>query len=183
VKPTGAQGERFDRVFFACHSDQALRLLGDANATERAVLGAIRYQRNDVLLHTDSSVLPKRQLAWAAWNYHLLDGATERVAVTYHMNILQRIQSSAPLLVTLNMADRVDERRVIKHMSYEHPVFSREAVAAQSRHAEINGADRAYFCGAYWRFGFHEDGVVSALSALEHFREIEHAQRPLHRTA
>jgi predicted NAD/FAD-binding protein len=183
VKPAGAPGERFDRVFFACHSDQALRLLGDANATERTVLGAIRYQRNDVLLHTDSRVLPKRELAWAAWNYHLLDGATERVAVTYHMNILQRIQSRAPLLVTLNMSDRVDERRVIKHMSYEHPVFTREAVAAQSRHAEINGADRAYFCGAYWRFGFHEDGVVSALSALEHFRQIEHAQRPLHRTA
>lgn len=187
VKPAGAEPERFDRVFFACHSDQALRLLTDATSTEREVLGAIRYQRNEVLLHTDVSVLPKRRLAWAGWNYHLLNGpagrASERVAVTYHMNILQRIDSRTPLLVSLNMEDRVSWRQVIRQMSYEHPVFTREAVAAQSRHAEINGADRAYFCGAYWGFGFHEDGVVSALAALDHFREIEHAQRPLHRTA
>jgi predicted NAD/FAD-binding protein len=187
VKPAGAEPERFDRVFFACHSDQALRLLTDATSTEREVLGAIRYQRNEVLLHTDVSVLPKRRRAWAAWNYHLLNGpagrASERVAVTYHMNILQRIDSRTPLLVSLNMEDRVGWRHVIREMSYEHPVFTREAVAAQSRHAEINGGDRAYFCGAYWGFGFHEDGVVSALAALDHFRQVEHAQRPLHRTA
>jgi predicted NAD/FAD-binding protein len=183
VKPAGAEAERFDRVFFACHSDQALRLLGDATPAERAVLGAIRYQRNDVLLHTDQSVLPKRRLAWAAWNYHLLDRASERVAVTYHMNILQRIASRTPLLVSLNLSDRIDPRHVIRELRYEHPVFTREAVAAQSRQAEINGADRAYFCGAYWRFGFHEDGVVSALAALDHFSSIEHAQRPVHRTA
>jgi uncharacterized protein len=187
VKSAGAEVERFDRVFFACHSDQALRLLADASASERAVLGAIRYQRNEVLLHTDVSVLPKRRLAWAAWNYHLLDGlvnrATDRVAVTYHMNILQRLTTRTPLLVTLNMADRVDPKKVIRELSYEHPVFTPEAVAAQARQSEINGADRAYFCGAYWGFGFHEDGVVSALNALEHFRQVEHAQRALHRTA
>jgi len=183
VKPAGGEAERFDRVFFACHSDQALRLLQDASADERAVLGAIRYQRNHVLLHTDISVLPKRRLAWAAWNYHLVDGASERVAVTYHMNILQRLESRMPLLVTLNMADRVDSARVIRELQYEHPVFSREAVAAQARHAEIDGADRAYFCGAYWGFGFHEDGVASALAALAHFQDIEHAQRAVHRTA
>jgi predicted NAD/FAD-binding protein len=182
VKPAGGEAERFDRVFFACHSDQALRLLADAQPAEREVLGAIRYQRNEVLLHTDVGVLPKRRRAWAAWNYHLIDGAAERVAVTYHMNILQRLQSRTPLLVSLNL-DRVDARRVIRQMTYEHPVFTREAVAAQARQAEINGAARAYFCGAYWGFGFHEDGVVSALAALEHFRLIEHAQRPLHRTA
>jgi predicted NAD/FAD-binding protein len=183
IKPAGAPPERFDRVFFACHSDQALRLLADAHATERAVLGAIRYQRNDVVLHTDTSVLPEKRLAWAAWNYHLIDRAAERVAVTYHMNILQRIVSRTPLLVSLNLADRIDPRHVIRRMSYEHPVFSREAVAAQARHAEIDGLDRAYFCGAYWGFGFHEDGVASALAALEHFRETEHAQRAVHRTA
>jgi predicted NAD/FAD-binding protein len=183
VKPVGGEAERFERVFFACHSDQALRLLADANPTEREVLGAIRYQRNDVLLHTDTSVLPKRRLAWAAWNYHLVDRAAERVAVTYHMNILQRIQSRTPLLVTLNLSDRIDDARVIRELQYEHPVFTREAVAAQVRHAEINGADRAYFCGAYWGFGFHEDGVASALAALEHFRQVEHAQRAVHRTA
>jgi predicted NAD/FAD-binding protein len=183
VKAAGGEAERFDRVFFACHSDQALRLLSDASATERAVLGAIRYQRNDVLLHTDTRMLPKRRLAWAAWNYHLVDRATERVAVTYHMNILQRLESRTPLLVTLNLSDRVDGRRVIRELQYEHPVFTAEAVAAQARHAEIDGADRAYFCGAYWGFGFHEDGVASALAALDHFRQVEHAQRALHRTA
>jgi predicted NAD/FAD-binding protein len=183
VKPSGGEAERFDRVFFACHSDQALRLLADASDTEREVLGAIRYQRNDVVLHTDTSVLPQRRLAWAAWNYHLVDRARERVAVTYHMNILQRLRSRTPLLVTLNMTDRIDASHMIRQMTYEHPVFTPEAVAAQGRHAEIDGADRAYFCGAYWGFGFHEDGVVSALAALDHFRQIEHAQRPVHRTA
>jgi predicted NAD/FAD-binding protein len=183
VKPVGAEAERFDRVFFACHGDQALRLLADASAPERAVLRPFRYQRNEVLLHTDTRVLPRRELAWAAWNYHLLDRASERVAVTYHMNMLQRLTTRTPLLVSLNLADRVDPARVIRELAYEHPVFTREAVAAQARHAEIDGADRAYFCGAYWGFGFHEDGVVSALAALEHFRQIEHAQRPLHRSA
>jgi predicted NAD/FAD-binding protein len=183
VKAAGGEAERFDRVFFACHSDQALRLLSDASATERAVLGAIRYQRNDVLLHTDTRMLPKRRLAWAAWNYHLVDRVAERVAVTYHMNILQRLESRTPLLVTLNLSDRVDGRRVIRELQYGHPVFTPEAVAAQARHAEIDGADRAYFCGAYWGFGFHEDGVASALAALDHFRQVEHAQRALHRTA
>jgi len=183
VKPVGGEAERFDRVFFACHSDQALRLLVDANPTEREVLGAIRYQRNEVLLHTDTRVLPRRPLAWAAWNYHLLDRASERVAVTYHMNMLQRLDTRVPLLVSLNLSDRIDEARVIREMMYEHPVFTPAAVAAQERHAEIDGADRAYFCGAYWGFGFHEDGVVSALNALEHFHRIDHAQRPLLRTA
>jgi uncharacterized protein len=183
VKPAGAEAERFDRVFFACHSDQALRLLADASTAERNVLGAIRYQRNEVLLHTDTRVLPKRRLAWAAWNYHLIDRASERVAVTYHMNMLQRLSTHTPLLVTLNMNDRIDPRRILRQLSYQHPVFTREAVAAQERHADIDGADRAYFCGAYWGFGFHEDGVVSALAALEHFRQVERAQRPLHRSA
>jgi len=183
VKPAGGEAERFDRVFFACHSDQALAMLMDPLPGEHTVLGAIRYQRNEVLLHTDTRVLPKRPLAWAAWNYHVIDRASERVAVTYHMNMLQRLQTRTPLLVSLNLSDRIAEDSVIREMTYEHPVFTREAVAAQARHAEIDGVDRVYFCGAYWRFGFHEDGVVSALAALEHFRQIEHAQRPLHRSA
>jgi predicted NAD/FAD-binding protein len=181
VKPSGGHAERFDRVFFACHSDQALRLLTDASQCEREVLGAIRYQRNDVVLHTDTRVLPRRRLAWAAWNYHQV--TSERVAVTYNMNLLQRLRSRTPLLVTLNMADRIDRSRIIRQLSYEHPVFTPEAVAAQARQQEINGADRAYFCGAYWGFGFHEDGVASALAALEHFRQVEHAQRAVHRSA
>jgi predicted NAD/FAD-binding protein len=183
VKASRSEAERFDRVFFACHSDQALRLLADATAAERSVLGAIRYQQNEVVLHTDTRLLPKRRLAWAAWNYHLADHASERVAVTYHMNMLQRLTTRTPLLVTLNMSDRIDPQRILRQMRYEHPVFTREAVAAQSRHEQIDGADRAYFCGAYWGFGFHEDGVVSALAALEHFRQVEHAQRSVHRSA
>jgi predicted NAD/FAD-binding protein len=183
VKPARAEAEHFDRVFFACHSDQALRLLADARPAERSVLGAIRYQQNEVVLHTDTRLLPKRRLAWAAWNYHVVDEASRRVSVTYHMNMLQRLTTHTPLLVTLNMTDRIDPQRILRQVRYAHPVFTREAVAAQSRHEEINGADRAYFCGAYWRFGFHEDGVVSALAALEHFRQIEHAQRPVHRSA
>ena len=187
VKAAGCESERFDRIFFACHGDQALRLLADPTPVEREVLGPVRYQRNDVLLHTDTSVLPRRRLAWAAWNYHVSGpdsaGAVDRAAVTYNMNILQRLTTRTPLLVTLNMTQRVDPARVIRTLAYEHPVFTPAAVAAQARQAEINGAHRAYFCGAYWRFGFHEDGVVSALAALEHFRDIEHEKRALHRSA
>jgi uncharacterized protein len=183
VKAAGYETARFDRVFFACHSDQALRLLRDADDVEREVLGAIGYQRNDVVLHTDSSVLPKRKLAWAAWNYHLLEGQTDRVAVTYNMNLLQQLQTQQPLLVSLNMTEHIDPAAVVKRLMYEHPVHTPQALAAQSRQAEINGPNRTYFCGAYWRFGFHEDGVVSALDALDHFRQREHAQRALHRIA
>jgi uncharacterized protein len=183
VRAAGCEPERYDRVFFACHSDQALRLLADPSDAEREVLGAIRYQRNDVVLHTDTSLLPRRKLAWAAWNYHRLDHESERVAVTYNMNLLQRLQTRAPLLVTLNLADRIDPSQTIRRLTYEHPIHTPAAIAAQSRHAEINGANRAYFCGAYWRFGFHEDGVVSALDALAHFRRDHDAQRALYRIA
>lgn len=183
VKAVGCEPEHYDRVFFACHSDQALRLLTDASELEREVLGAIRYQRNDVVLHIDTNLLPRLRLAWAAWNYHRLEHELDRVAVTYNMNLLQRLQTRTPLLVTLNLEDRIDPSRIIRRLSYEHPVHTPAAIAAQARQAEINGANRAYFCGAYWRFGFHEDGVVSALDALAHFRREHHAQRPLQRTA
>jgi predicted NAD/FAD-binding protein len=183
VHAAGCDPERYDRVFLACHSDQALRLLSDATGPEREVLGAIRYSRNEVLLHTDTAVLPKRRLAWAAWNSRLCASDRDRVAVTYNMNLLQGLQTRTPLLVTLNMTDRVHPERILRRLVYEHPVFSREAVAAQARHAEIDGANRIYFAGAYWRNGFHEDGVVSALQALQHFERDAHAQRPIHRTA
>lgn len=183
VKASGSEAERFDRVFLACHADQALRILVDALPVEREVLGSFRYQRNDALLHTDTGVLPRRRLAWAAWNYHAGDGERDQVAVTYNMNLLQRLGTRSPLLVTLNMPDAVDPAAVLLRTSYEHPVFTPQAVAAQGRHAEIDGFNRAYFCGAYWRYGFHEDGVVSALDALRHFGEKEREQRPLHRTA
>ena len=162
--------ELFDFVFLACHSDQALALLKDPTETEREVLGAIRYQANEAVLHTDESLMPQRKRAWAAWNYHLPQDASRHVAVTYNMNILQGLASGKQYLVTLNSDRDIDTDRVIQRVHYEHPVYSGEAVAAQRRQAEVN-CDRTYFCGAYWRNGFHEDGVVSALDAVTHFEK------------
>ena len=164
-------GERFDHVFFACHADQALQVLEDATPLERAVLGAFRYQENEAVLHTDTALLPRARRAWAAWNYHVPREAGSRVALTYNMNILQALSSRHTFCVTLNRGADIDPRRVLKRVTYHHPLFTREAVAAQPRQHEINGVRRAWFCGAYWRFGFHEDGVVSALAALRHFEE------------
>ena len=183
VKVRDAAPETFDRVFFACHSDQALALLGDATPLEREVLGAIAYQRNEVVLHTDTTILPRARRAWAAWNYHVLPQAGTRVALTYNMNILQSLQSRHTFCVTLNRSEAIAPERVIKRLSYDHPLFTPAAVAAQQRQHEINGANLSYFCGAYWRFGFHEDGVVSALNALQHFESNRHAQRDLSRVA
>jgi predicted NAD/FAD-binding protein len=182
VKPRGHEPERFDAVFLACHSDQALRMLADPSTEERQVLGAIPYQPNDVVLHTDTSVLPRRQRAWAAWNYHIPRLPQDRVAVTYNMNILQRLVSHTPFLVTLNMTDAIDPAKIIKRLSYQHPMYTPAGVAAQSRQGEINGPNRTYYCGAYWRYGFHEDGVVSALNALGHFQQrTRDAERDLYR--
>lgn len=162
--------ETFDCVFVACHSDQALRLLTDACPAERDVLGAIRYQKNEAILHTDASLMPRRRRAWAAWNYHLPEDQSGHVAVTYNMNILQRLDTHQQYCVTLNNDQQIDPRKIIRKIAYEHPIYSRDAVDAQARQAELNSA-RTYFCGAYWRNGFHEDGVVSALQAVTHFEE------------
>jgi len=169
VKASGGKEEHFDYVFFACHSDQALQMLRDPSAAETEVLGAIPYQQNTVYLHHDIKLLPKRRLAWAAWNYHVTKPASERVAVTYNMNILQGFKTQQPLLVTLNHTGRIDPAKVIKRIDYMHPVYTLAGAAAQARHAEISGVNRTGFAGAYWRNGFHEDGVVSALEALKHF--------------
>jgi len=183
VKARGLETERFDAVFMACHSDQALGLLADPSPLEQDVLGAIPYQENEAVLHTDTRLLPRSRRAWAAWNYHVLPEARERVALTYNMNILQSLEAPTPFLVTLNHSDAIDPARIIKRVSYHHPLFTPAGVAAQARHTEVNGPLHTYYCGAYWRNGFHEDGVVSALHALDHFRErIAHAQRTLSRT-
>jgi len=182
VKARGSEPERFDNVFFACHSDQALRLLADATPVEREVLGAIPYQENEVVLHTDTRLLPRHRRAWAAWNYHVLPEARGRAAVTYNMNILQGIEAPVTFCVTLNRSEAIAPDRILLHLKYDHPVYTTAAVAAQARQEEINGARRAYYCGAYWRNGFHEDGVVSALAALEHFHARQSdAQRDLRR--
>lgn len=172
VEVLSAMGrQQFDAVFLACHSDQALRLLQDPTQAEREVLGAMPYQANDVVLHTDTRLLPKRRLAWAAWNYHVLARPHDAVAVTYNMNQLQSLEAPVTFCVTLNRTDEIDPARIIGRYSYEHPLFTPAAVAAQARHSELNGAHGVYYCGAYWRYGFHEDGVVSALAAVRDFNE------------
>jgi uncharacterized protein len=184
VKTRGHNGERFDHVFIACHSDQALKMLADPTPVEREVLGAIEYQTNEAVLHTDESLLPKRRLAWAAWNYDVAERQAGPASVTYNMNILQGLESSQTWCVTLNDTARVNPDKVIRHISYDHPLFTRESVIAQSRHAEVNGDKRTFYCGAYWRNGFHEDGVVSALAAVKHFEEyLRNEQLHFRRTA
>jgi len=175
--------EKFDQVFIASHSDQALAMLSDATALENEILGAIPYQENEAILHTDARVLPKRKLAWAAWNYHILPEQQDRVALTYNMNILQNLNSNEQVCVTLNNSQAVAPEKVIKKITYHHPVFTPDGVNAQQRHAEINGINRTYYCGAYWRFGFHEDGVISALNAIQHFEEKNNAQLHLRRAS
>ena len=167
----GLQEERFDAVFFACHSDQALAMLEDPSEAEQQILGAFPYQANDAVLHTDRRMLPKAPLARAAWNYHLLDPDTERVALTYDMNILQSIEADEIFLVTLNRETEIDSSRILGRYTYHHPVYTPDAVAAQARRKEISGVNRTQYCGAYWRYGFHEDGVVSGLWALADFAQ------------
>jgi len=171
VRSTRGDVASYDHAFFACHSGQALRMLEAPSTAESEVLGAFPYATNEVVLHTDETLLPRRQLARAAWNYHLLADPQEPVAVTYDMNVLQSLDAPVRFLVTLNHRRAIDERKVLRTFQYEHPVYSPRAVAAQGRHREVNGAQRSYFCGAYWRSGFHEDGVASAQAALAHFEE------------
>ncbi len=166
--PDGAE-VRFDHVVMACHSDQSLALLEDATDSEHEVLGAIAYQENEVLLHTDSRMMPKRSAAWASWNYLIPDDRRAEVMLTYDMNRLQSIVSSQPLLVSLNCADRIDQERVLRRFRYAHPVYTAETLRAQKRRTEIDGIERTHFCGAYWGNGFHEDGVRSALEVVARF--------------
>jgi predicted NAD/FAD-binding protein len=180
---TQAHGtEIFDAVFMATHSDQALSLLQDPTPSEFEVLGKMHYQRNEALLHTDISVMPRRSLAWASWNYHVQD-QQDRVALTYDMNRLQGIRSSTRFLVTLNSHAAVNPDKVLKKLAYEHPMYTQESVAAQDRRHEISGTGRTFYCGAYWGNGFHEDGVVSALKALTEFEEFEHELMSLSRAS
>lgn len=175
VKACNAQPEHYDTLFFACHSDQALGLLADPTPIEQSVLGAIAYQRNEVVLHTDTSLLPRARRAWAAWNYHVMTEPNAPVALTYNMNILQNLQSRHTFCVTLNRSDAISANKVIKRLSYDHPLYTPASIAAQKRQHEINGVNRSFFCGAYWGNGFHEDGVVSAIQALEHFKNTFNA--------
>jgi predicted NAD/FAD-binding protein len=149
-------------VVMACHGDDALALLGDPTAAERDVLGAFRTSANETVLHTDASWLPRRRAARAAWNY-LTDAGAGRATVTYHLNRLQRLSAAADYCVTLNPSREIPEASVLARMTYTHPLYTRAAVAAQARWAEISGRNRIHYCGAYWFYGFHEDGVRSAV--------------------
>ncbi|SCZ21699.1 MULTISPECIES: NAD(P)/FAD-dependent oxidoreductase [Pseudomonas] len=163
--------ERFDKVVLACHSDQALRLLGNPDKVEREILGALPYADNEVVLHTDTRLLPTRKRAWASWNYRLGGAGHTRAAVTYDMNILQGLQSGTTFCVSLNQSAGITPSKVLARFTYAHPQFSLAAVAAQQRWAEIDGAQHTHYCGAYWANGFHEDGVVSALRVAAAFGE------------
>lgn len=163
------KSERFDQVVIAAHGDQALGLLADATPIEREVMSAFAYTRNEAVLHTDISVMPKRRRAWAAWNYHLTGDESAPVPVTYDMNALQGIEAPERFLVTLNPPAGIAPERILRRIMYQHPHYTAAAVAAQKRWAEVNGVNRTWFCGAYWGYGFHEDGVVSALKVANGF--------------
>jgi len=167
-----AQGDLhlFDEVIFACHSDQAMRILKDVSRDERDILGKMSYQKNDVVLHTDLSMLPQKKRAWAAWNYHLNSDNDRPAAVTYNMNILQNLPADAPVFcVTLNQTQCIDKDKILGKYNYSHPVFNQESIAAQKRRKNICGQNKTHFAGAYWYNGFHEDGVKSALDVCRRF--------------
>ena len=168
IEADGCESEHFDAVVIATHSDQALAMLADPSEAEREILGAIPYQRNEAVLHTDTSLLPRRRPAWSSWNFHLAEKPAGKTTVTYWMNNLQRLRAEREFLVTLNRGEAIDPEKVLRRIDYDHPVYTVEGVGAQAQHAEISDAGRrTHYCGAYWGWGFHEDGVVSAMRVCE----------------
>jgi len=166
VDASGAEG-RFDHVVFACHSNQALRMLQDPTTVEIELLSAFPYQPNEAVLHTDPSALPRKRLAWASWNYHIRRDNPEKVAVTYNMNHLQGLPWDHVFNVTLNDDEGIAPERIIRRIQYEHPLYTASRAKAWARHGEIIGSNRTSYCGAYWGYGFHEDGVRSALAVTD----------------
>jgi len=170
VATVGQAAEIFDAVVFACHSDQALAALVDPSAAEREILGAIPYQPNETVLHTDTRLMPANRRAWASWNYHRFSSDEQQVCVTYDMTHLQQLQAPRRLLVTLNATDRIDPNKILRRLNYAHPVYNRSSVAARGRWQEISNVNSTHYCGAYWGYGFHEDGLRSAVAVA---RDIE----------
>ncbi|MGD7034253.1 NAD(P)/FAD-dependent oxidoreductase [Methylotuvimicrobium buryatense] len=158
---------RFDQVVIACHGDQTLRLLSDPSPDETEILGAFSFQDNDTVLHTDAALMPRHPKAWASWNALKPAGTQANCTVTYCMNLLQNLDAPEPLLVSLNCTDRIDPSKILMQRHYRHPVYTPESLAAQKRHAEINGLNRTFYAGAYWGWGFHEDGAASAQLAID----------------
>lgn len=166
---TDSAQEAYDQVILACHGDQALELLQQPTEKEEQVLGQFQFSENQVILHTDTSHLPKRRKAWASWNYRVVDSAREQTALTYNMNILQRLEKQNTYLVTLNQD--IEEQHVIQRFSYSHPIYTNSMIEAQSQWQAISGIDRIHYCGAYWFSGFHEDGVSSGLRVCDMLEE------------
>lgn len=169
IQPKNETAEKFDQVVIATHSDQALALLEDPTDSEKNILGVIPYQENQAVLHSDEALLPSKKAAWASWNYHIPREDLSRVAVTYDMNILQSIGAPKELCVSLNLEKAINPEKTYREMLYHHPVYNPESLTARHGHQEINGLKRTYYAGAYWGYGFHEDGVVSALEVCKHF--------------
>jgi predicted NAD/FAD-binding protein len=167
IEATGCETESFDRVVIAAHSDQALTMLGDPSEAEWEVLGAIPYQPNEAVLHSDASLMPRRRAAWSSWNFHLPAQPPSRTTVTYWMNHLQRLRTRRQYFLTLNRSEEIDPSKVLRSFAYDHPVYTAAGVAAQRRRPEVSGVNRTHYCGAYWGWGFHEDGVVSGLRVCE----------------
>lgn len=169
VEVADGRSERFDGVVIATHADQALAMLSDPSDAERELLGAWRYSRNDTWLHTDVSLMPRRRAAWASWNYLMEDGdrPTEQVSVSYHLNRLQQLDTDREYMVTLNPVHEPDGDQVLGRMTYRHPVYTRASMATQADLPTLNGRRRTWFCGAYFRNGFHEDGLVSAIHVAD----------------
>lgn len=161
------ESHRFDKVVFATHSDQALRILEKPSAIEIEILGQISYQTNDIVLHSDTSILPKKRAAWASWNARVCPELATQCTVSYHMNTLQNLSAPLEFIVSLNSGQQIDPAKVFLSRRYEHPVYTQQTLVAQQRWSEIAGEQHSYFCGAYWGWGFHEDGVNSALRVLD----------------
>jgi predicted NAD/FAD-binding protein len=159
----------FDHVILAVHSDQALTMLEDATPAEREILGAIPYRENDTVLHTDPGILPQRRRIWSSWNYLITREKQNRASLTYNMNILQSLEASCDFCVTLNRTDAINTELIKDRFSYSHPQFKPRAPEVQLRHSEISGINRTHYCGAYWGYGFHEDGVNSGLQVARWF--------------
>ncbi|WP_438970465.1 NAD(P)/FAD-dependent oxidoreductase, partial [Methylophaga sp.] len=160
----------FDSVVFACHSDQALKMLSEPSQAEQEVLGGIAYQSNHMQLHADETILPNNPNAWASWNAHVSEALKERCTVSYHMNTLQQINAPIEFIVSLNSAGQVDPNKVFLERHYSHPVYNEQTLQSQKRWSDISGHQHSYFCGAYWGWGFHEDGVKSALNVVEQIK-------------
>ncbi len=160
---TRAGVEEFDQVVLAAHADQSLALLADASETEREVLGSMTYQLNETVLHTDTALLPRNRKAWAAWNAFVPGSPLEPCTVSYCMNLLQNLTEAPPLVVTLNRTQAIAPGKILRRMRYHHPVYSHRALRAQARRPEIQGRRGTWFAGAYWGWGFHEDGLRSAV--------------------